>query len=167
MTNEKVCLKCGTLNPQDATFCRNCGKRFGVEYASLGQRIGAYLLDLIILVIIVILLVGLYSYSIGYSYGYSIGWVIGFLVRYAYFIFLEAVCKGQTLGKMAASIRVVDKDTGEAIGWKQSLIRNILRIIDIDLTLGLGIIGIILIARSDENQRLGDSAANTIVIKEE
>jgi len=45
-----------------------------------------------------------------------------------------------------------------------SFIRNILRIIDI--LPFIYIIGMILIARSDKKQRLGDRAAHTIVIKE-
>jgi len=170
VTNEITCPKCGTLNPSEADFCQNCGKKFGIEYASLGQRIGACLLDLIIIVIGIFIIIWIVSYlivSLGFylssSETYWVGVVIGFLVEFGYFIFLEAASKGQTLGKMALSIRVVDKDTGEGIGWGQSLIRNLLRIIDF---LFAGLIGIILIASSDENQRLGDKAANTIVIKE-
>jgi len=32
-TQEIACPKWRTLNSWDASFCRNCGKKFGVEYA--------------------------------------------------------------------------------------------------------------------------------------
>lgn len=76
-----------------------------------------------------------------------------------YFVILEAVA-GQTLGKKLVGIRVVRVD-GSPIGFTESFIRNLLRIVD-----GLFgyLVGAIFIWTSDKQQRLGDRAAGTIVI---
>lgn len=51
----------------------------------------------------------------------------------------------------------------DVMGYTQSFVRNIMRIID---GLFCYIVGVILIDSSDKNQRLGDRAAHTLVIKE-
>ncbi|MFL5628504.1 MAG: RDD family protein [Ktedonobacteraceae bacterium] len=78
----------------------------------------------------------------------------------AYFIILEAT-QGATLGKMAIGLRVVKKD-GLPIGWSESVIRNLLRIID---GLFFYLVGAIFVWTSPLKQRLGDRAANTVVIR--
>jgi uncharacterized RDD family membrane protein YckC len=81
------------------------------------------------------------------------------LVGIAYFIVLEKV-KGQTVGKMVMSLKVVKKD-GSAMDWQASVIRNLLRIVDGQFAYLLGAI-IIMVSKS--KQRLGDMAASTIVV---
>jgi uncharacterized RDD family membrane protein YckC len=79
---------------------------------------------------------------------------------FGYFIVLEAT-QGATLGKMALGLRVV-KTNGAPITWADSLIRNLLRIID-----GLFgyLVGAILIWSSPLKQRLGDRVAHTVVVR--
>jgi uncharacterized RDD family membrane protein YckC len=77
-----------------------------------------------------------------------------------YFIGLENKY-GQTLGKKLVNIKVV-KDDGSDCDMKSSVIRNILRIIDNFLF--FSIVGIIAIIATDENQRVGDMAGNTLVV---
>jgi uncharacterized RDD family membrane protein YckC len=67
---------------------------------------------------------------------------------------------GQTLGKMAMKLKVVKKD-GAKIDWQASIIRNLLRIID---GFFFYLLGAIVIWVSKSKQRLGDMAANTIVV---
>ena len=90
------------------------------------------------------------------------GWpaVALFAVSLGYFIVAEAAF-GATLGKMALGLRVVDVD-GHRIGVGASVIRNLLRPID-----GLPIfyiVGIVTVAISSRDQRLGDMAARTLVV---
>ena len=67
---------------------------------------------------------------------------------------------GASLGKMALGLRVVKMD-GSPIGWKESIIRNLLLFIDE----GLIVVGAIFIWSSPQRQRLGDRAAGTIVVR--
>ncbi|MFB6308799.1 MAG: RDD family protein [Haloarculaceae archaeon] len=89
---------------------------------------------------------------------YLLAPVIGF----GYFIVMEAVW-GYTLGKKILGV-VVKNDDGSDIGWAESLIRNILRIVDTLPTLYL--IGAIVIWITDDKQRIGDLAASTVVVEQ-
>lgn len=80
----------------------------------------------------------------------------------AYFVMLEWFWGG-TLGKLALGIRVRTV-AGEPIGIKESLIRNILRIIDALPFCIPYLLGAVLVWTSPERQRLGDRAGRTIVI---
>lgn len=64
---------------------------------------------------------------------------------------------GGTPGKLICYLRVISMN-GKRITFRQSLIRNILRPIDISL-----LIGFIMISSTKAHQRLGDEFANTIV----
>ncbi|GAL08346.1 hypothetical protein JCM19237_2900 [Photobacterium aphoticum] len=74
-----------------------------------------------------------------------------------YWIFADALPRGQSLGKRVLSMAVIDKDTGAYCSLWQSFLRNILTPI-------IGVIDAIFIL-GRKRQRLGDLAANTIVIK--
>lgn len=89
--------------------------------------------------------------------------LLAFVVSFGYFIVLEAMY-GQTLGKKLLGIVVVTED-GEEIDWVDSVIRNVLRIVDALPTLYL--VGLIVILLSDEGQRLGDIAGSTYVVETE
>jgi uncharacterized RDD family membrane protein YckC len=79
----------------------------------------------------------------------------------AYFTLLEWR-SGATLGKRSMRIRVVTEH-GAPIGARESLTRNLLRLIDfLPVCYVLG--GIVAIA-SDRSQRLGDMAAGTVAIR--
>ena len=85
------------------------------------------------------------------------------LVDLGYFLFFEALWSGQTPGKRRQGIRVI-RTNGQPIGWLESVIRNILRAID--LVAGLYPIGIVVVFLSRHNQRIGDYAAGTVGIVE-
>ena len=86
--------------------------------------------------------------------------VVGLVVWFLYFTLLEGRY-GQTVGKMALSIKVVREADGAPIDYGEAAVRTVLRIID-----GLFdyLIGAIFIWTSDEKQRLGDRVAHTVVI---
>ncbi len=139
----------------------------------IGPRIGAVILDTIVIVVIFVILaaiiavIGYAAATTGRGFGllFGIPFMAGmFLLPILYFAFFEAYMNGQTPGKMLVKIKVV-KVTGEPIGLGESLIRNILRIID-ELPF-FYLLGFILIMTNDKKQRLGDMAAGTIVVKSE
>ncbi len=82
-------------------------------------------------------------------------------IIFAYLILMEAYT-GWTVGKLILGLRVVDGSGGK-IGLYKSVIRNLLRFVD-----GLpafNILGIVLIATSQSEQRFGDRIAKTYVTK--
>jgi uncharacterized RDD family membrane protein YckC len=91
-------------------------------YASWLSRVGAYLLDTLILVLpILVLLAIVFAADPGDS---SAAWIVLGLVYVAtlvlpfvYFTVLHGNERGQTYGKRAAGIRVVDERTGGSIGY--------------------------------------------------
>jgi len=86
--------------------------------------------------------------------------VIGLVVWFFYFTLLEGRY-GQTIGKMALSIKVVRETDGGPIDYGEAAVRTVLRIVD-----GLFdyLAGAIFIWTSDKKQRLGDRAAHTVVV---
>ena len=78
-----------------------------------------------------------------------------------YFTVMEAT-QGATLGKKALGLRVVKIDGTSPIGWSASILRNLVRIVD---ALFVYLVGALIIWKSPIRLRLGDKAANTIVIR--
>jgi uncharacterized RDD family membrane protein YckC len=125
-----------------------------IQYVGVGPRFLAILIDSIIIGVVGAILGVIFQNSPGLS-----GGVTG-LLALAYFIVLEAT-QGATLGKMALGLRVTRAD-GAPISWTESIIRNLLRIID---GLFVYLIGAILIWTSPLKQRLGDRVAKTVVVR--
>ena len=135
------------------------------NFADVGSRIAATLIDTIILAIIsAILMIPVFGAAVfgrGFGLIFSYATLLPLLVFLAYYVFFETYKDGQTPGKMAVKIKVV-KVSGEPIDIGEALIRNILRIID---GIFFYLIGFIILSMSDKKQRLGDMAAGTIVVK--
>jgi uncharacterized RDD family membrane protein YckC len=125
-----------------------------LQYVGVGLRFVAVLIDAIIIGVVAGILSAVFRNAPGLSGGVT--GILGIL----YFIVLEAT-QGATLGKMALGLRVVKTD-GSPISWADSIIRNLLRIID---GLFAYLVGAIFIWTSPRKQRLGDRAANTVVIR--
>ena len=125
-----------------------------MQYVGVGPRFLALLIDAIIIGVVGAILGVIFRNSPGLS-----GGVTG-LLALAYFIVLEAT-QGATLGKMALGLRVTRTD-GAPISWTESIIRNLLRIID---GLFVYLVGAILIWTSPLKQRLGDRVAKTVVVR--
>lgn len=146
-----------------------------LHYVGVGRRFLATLLDVILLSIVdgiisVLFLSGSFTNgaTIGkmiiFANGYhasSLGDVLLILIPCLYFIVLEATL-GATIGKMILGIRVVMAD-GSPMNRRASLIRNLLRILDV-LPFAY-LVGAIFIWTSSTRQRLGDRVANTVVVR--
>jgi uncharacterized RDD family membrane protein YckC len=82
---------------------------------------------------------------------------------YLYDILFEIFASGRTPGKRWTHLRVV-RAQGQPVDLPASATRNLLRLIDILPTAYL--VGIVCIILTKRNQRLGDLAAGTIVVRE-
>ena len=78
-----------------------------------------------------------------------------------YYILLEGY-RGQTVGKMLLGIKVVREDNGEVPGLGAATIRTLLRIIDGIFSYVVAFVTVLI---SRKNQRLGDMAAHTLVVR--
>ena len=87
-----------------------------------------------------------------------------FVVFWGYDVAFETLASGRTPGKRAAGLRVV-RLGGEPVGFLASAIRNLLRIVDMQPGF-LYAVGAVTILFTQRNQRLGDLAAGTLVVRE-
>ena len=85
-----------------------------------------------------------------------------FFLALAYPIFLEWRWQGQTIGKRIMGLQVVD-EAGLRLTFSQVAVRNLLRIVD--SMPGFYLVGGVSMVLNTKSQRLGDLAANTIVIR--
>ncbi|MBQ7509606.1 MAG: RDD family protein [Prevotella sp.] len=129
--------------------------------ASVGDRIFAQIIDWVVMLAYIVLVVWLVtSLDIGNEW-----YIITFLalVPLFYTLLFEIFNQGQSLGKMAMKMQVVKLDgTMPTLG--SYLMRWLLYLIDGPATSFMGLLAMIL---SRNNQRLGDMAAGTVVIKKE
>jgi uncharacterized RDD family membrane protein YckC len=86
-----------------------------------------------------------------------------FFVQFGYDVLFEMLASGRTPGKRWTGLRVVKKG-GTPIGFLASCLRNIMRIVD--SLPGFYLVGILSVMFTANNQRLGDLAAGTIVVRE-
>lgn len=85
-----------------------------------------------------------------------------FALYTGYYIVLEAVWHGQTIGKRVAGIRVID-GRGFRVGPGQCAVRNLFRLFD-GLPLFYLVGGLVMLL-SRRGLRLGDMAAGTVVVR--
>lgn len=126
------------------------------ELASFGDRMVAFLVDLLVLVawwIVVAFIVSLADINSGGVFA-----VLVFVPFFFYHLFCELLMNGQSVGKRTAKVRVVRLDGRQAtIG--QYMLRWLLRPVD-----SLYFIGVIVILLNGKGQRLGDIVAGTTLV---
>jgi len=87
--------------------------------------------------------------------------VLMFLIYWGYPIAFEVLNDGQTIGKRTLGLKVVN-DNGTPITWVPSIVRNLLRTVDMMPALyGFGLASGLL---DPAGRRLGDHAAGTLVV---
>jgi uncharacterized RDD family membrane protein YckC len=141
------------------------GLELEVQLAGLGSRFIAGMADFIIqltLVIALILITG--AVSGGGSADLTAGVIGIFLVWFVYPIAFEVLARGRTPGKRFTHLRVV-MDDGSPVSLGPSATRNFMRLID-GMTL-FYVPTVVSILATRLNQRPGDLAAGTLVIREE
>jgi uncharacterized RDD family membrane protein YckC len=136
------------------------GIELEMSLAGAGSRLVAGGVDLIIQgVLVLALLVALLAAG---DLGLAVFWVAAFLVLFAYDVLFEVLGGGQTPGKRLTGLRVVRSD-GSPVDLRASATRNILRLLDgPTLSYMPSLIGVLV---TKHNQRPGDLAADTVVIR--
>jgi uncharacterized RDD family membrane protein YckC len=132
-----------------------------LQPAGLGTRSAAFLLDAALLLGLLELLGGAIRLLPGAARD-LVSATAGFVCIWGYNTFFELRWNGQTPGKRLLRIRVVD-GRGLPVDFAQSLIRNLVRILDVLPAGGLGMLSAML---DPEHRRLGDRAADTRVVVE-
>lgn len=147
--------------------------RFGYDVADIGSRFLAISIDsliqgvlyIILFVAMIILATNVSTVALPPIINDSFGVIlilILFVIQFGYFMFFEIIMSGQTPGKRLFNLRVI-KDNGYPLGTMDSVIRNLVRIIDFfPFAYGIGVITMFLNQRA---KRLGDFAAGTLVVK--
>ncbi len=137
-----------------------------MEVHVTGRRVISTIVDGIILGVVFAVLSALFGEtsasggSVSASLG-TLGTLLLTVLSLAYFILMEGYM-GQTVGKMIAGVKVVREGSGEAPGLGKAAIRTVLRIID---GLFLYLVAFITVLVSGKNQRFGDMAAGTLVVR--
>jgi uncharacterized RDD family membrane protein YckC len=151
---------------------------FNYELAGLGSRFFAVFIDMTVQIAIAIA-VFLFLAFVGRSSGggapptltkvedvilYSLLFISAFLLFFGYFIIFEWLWEGRTPGKRLLGLRVI-RDGGVPVDFTSSVIRNCVRVIE--LALGFYAVSAVVALLSPRNQRLGDYAAGTIVVRDQ
>ena len=103
------------------------------------------------------------SFMRGLALSIGIWLILDLVFTTSYFMVFETFLRGRTPGKVMTQLRVVSAD-GRVIGWRESMLRNLLRIVD-SMPAGY-VVGIVSMLASPRVQRLGDLVADTVVIRE-
>lgn len=133
------------------------------EIASIGDRIGAAVIDMLIrfgYIVAAVMTMGAIISSADDNISIAIGLLL-YLPVFFYDVLCEVFLDGQTFGKKALKIKVVKMD-GSQPGIGAYLLRWLLSILEKS---GMAAIGIVAILVNGKGQRLGDMAAGTTVVK--
>jgi uncharacterized RDD family membrane protein YckC len=144
-----------------------------VTLAGLGSRFVAGLIDGLIQTIVILIfffalgIVGVAAADAGAggsgAFAVALGAVVVFMIVFGYPVLFESLNSGRTPGKAAIGIRVV-REGGAPVNFAAAAVRNLIRIIDtLPFSYAIGIIAILV---SKKNQRLGDMAAGTLVVRD-
>ncbi|HPY41401.1 MAG TPA: RDD family protein, partial [Thiolinea sp.] len=145
----------------DTTYTVNTPEGIALELSPAGPiaRTLAWLVDLFIragvslLIVIILAFMG--------SLGFGIAAIFIFLLEWFYPVWFELRSQGQTPGKRLLNIYVAQLDASP-VSPAASVVRNLLRVVDfLPLLYGFGLASCLMNRRF---QRLGDLAANTVVL---
>ncbi|AHY45301.1 putative membrane protein/domain [Rubrobacter radiotolerans] len=130
-----------------------------------GRRVLATLVDAVLFSVVSFVLGIIFGGATaeGTSASVSLGTLPSLLLFafiFGYYIFMEGRF-GQTVGKMLLGIKVVREDGG-APGYGAAAIRTVLRIVDGFMAY---LVAFVTVLVSGKNQRLGDMAAKTLVVR--
>lgn len=136
--------------------------------AGVGSRLIAFIIDAAIqsAALFALFMALFVAGEVGADSDVVVAVVVGaglFLILFGYPAFFETIWRGRTPGKAALGLRVVTTE-GSPVRFRHSSVRAALALIEFYVTGGAAAILAILITRND--QRLGDLAAGTLVVRE-
>jgi uncharacterized RDD family membrane protein YckC len=142
------------------------------ETPEFHKRFFAWLIDVVILIAYYITcysILGRFTAShtpadnnLPFLYNISAVYLLFFVPMLIYHPFFELVMNGQSIGKKLVGIKVIDENGGRPSLY-QYLIRWLIR--PFDFAFSFYLVGLLTVVLSRKNQRLGDMAAGTLVIK--
>jgi uncharacterized RDD family membrane protein YckC len=141
------------------------------QVAGLGSRAAAMIIDQVLITIVNFLIIFVFLFANSSDFLYlsnswipiAIAVVIVFGINWGYFFVCEYFFSGKTLGKKIVGIRVI-QENGHSLTLLSSIIRNLLRIIDMLPTCYF--VGMVVVFFHSKHKRLGDIVAGTIVVHE-
>jgi uncharacterized RDD family membrane protein YckC len=144
------------------------GVQLELTLAGVGSRFTSALIDYLIqgAILAALGIVLGYGFSLDPGHGgfaIAVFTVSFFLLFAGYDVAFEVLNAGRTPGKRLNGLRVV-RENGAPVTFATSAVRNVLRIVDI--LPGWYLVGIASILITGRNQRLGDLAAGTIVVRD-
>ena len=122
-------------------------------------RFGAWLIDLLLRGVIYLISIVFVAF-LGEA-GVGIWFIFIFLMEWFYPVVFEVKWRGRTPGKAVLNLAVVHDD-GTPVGWSASILRNLLRAVD--MLPGVYLFGLVACCLHPNFKRLGDMAAGTLVI---
>jgi len=141
--------------------------------ASIGNRFVAALLDGLIFLALTIPALGMFLFAFITAYGNKeeqamvicfIG-VLLFLIPLAFQMFKDGFGMGQSPGKKAMKLMVIDLETNMPCTKQKSFLRNIIMMLMGIVPIVGGFIEPIMVLATEDGRRLGDRAASTMVIE--
>lgn len=137
----------------------NQNVKIGYEICSLSKRIGAYLIDSLVIIGLTIFMIIVLDIISGNSV--YMGMFLFSIPMFFYHLICELTMNGQSIGKRATKIKVIKVD-GTQASFSNYFLRFLLRPID-----SIYFIGLVTIFFTSKGQRLGDIAAGTVLISTE
>lgn len=159
------------------------GVPIALAIASLGSRLGAQILDIILtaLVILVCALAIVFTGGLPTNATTILIILLGFLLRTPYYVLSELIWNGRTLGKRITGIRVINVD-GRRLTPHQVTARNLMKEVEIFTPVGLlftigsqsaleawltvlWLLAVVIVPLANRRrQRIGDMIAGTLVV---
>lgn len=137
--------------------------------APIMSRVMASILDMIIvvvyMVVVQLLFVALFLGTFSFREDFDAEVIFMYLLMlpgFFYSFWMESIFAGQTIGKMAMGLRVINVN-GDNASIGDLFLRWMFRMVDLQLSIGA--LGIIVALSNERSQRLGDLVGNTAVIK--
>jgi uncharacterized RDD family membrane protein YckC len=121
--------------------------------AGFWQRVGATLVDFLVLAVPTVLLFIVLDTAVAQ--------ILSILIGLAYFVYFEGGPTGQTLGKRALGIRVIDIKNGGPIGYGRAVLRYLVEAI---LSGNILLLGYLWMLWDREKQTWHDKVASSVVV---
>lgn len=193
--NLAKCPKCNADLNVDSKFCHSCGykltndtsnkpffheeKRY--KKASIGLRFAAYIIDSVIKLIlaipsitfIIIFILSIIHYNEYHEFGierlnklsFLLTGLILLILPLIYEFLKDGLGRGQSIGKRAVGIMVVSLNDNKPCTFGKSVLRALIWMVLNMIPLFGWIVEPILVLSTDDGRRIGDRAADTMVIE--
>lgn len=145
--------------------------RLGYDLADLGSRFAAMVVDGVLVIGAFAFLLLVLAFVAGFGIPeYATGTLMAvlifvlFLFQWGYFLLFEAFHDGRTPGKRLLGLRVVHSG-GQPLSLQGAVLRNLVRFVDLQ-PFPTGVLGGAFMMFGRRTQRLGDLAADTIVVRD-